>query len=56
MEAATQAALLAELGELRQEVGKLRGELVTAQAKERELRALISYLNNLGPKPENLKP
>lgn len=37
--------------ELRRENEALRGKVETLEAKERELRALIAYLNKLGPKP-----
>ncbi len=56
MSAAEEAALYQELSELRKEVGQLRSDALVAVAKERELRALISYLNKLGPRPENMTP
>lgn len=42
--------------ELLKENSKLKDELTVLQGKERELRGLIAYLNNLGPKPDNLNP
>lgn len=45
-----------EIDALRRENGDLQGKLTVAEGKERELRALISYLNKLGPKPENMAP
>lgn len=42
--------------ELRKENQKLQSELSAAAIKEKELRALIAYLNKLGVKPENMTP
>lgn len=50
------AQLRNEIAALARENGDLKGEIVVKDAKERELRALISYLNKLGPKPENMTP
>lgn len=40
-----------EIATLRRENGDLLGKITIAEAKEKELRRLISYLNGLGPKP-----
>ena len=45
-----------ELYDCQQENAKLQDKIIILEAKERELRALISYLNKLGPKPENMNP
>lgn len=50
------AAPLIEVNELMRENAKLKGELEVAAAKERELRALIAYLNKIGPKPAEMNP
>lgn len=42
--------------DLRKQVEKLQGDIAVKDAKEKELRALISYLNKMGPKPENMTP
>lgn len=50
------AQLRNEVAALSRENGDLKGEIAVKDGKERELRALISYLNKLGPRPENMTP
>lgn len=50
------AEMRTELAELRKENGDLKEQIMVKDGKEKELRALISFLNKLGPKPENMLP
>jgi hypothetical protein len=50
------ADLRNENAAIKKENGELKGTIYDLTLKEKELRALISYLNGLGNKPENMTP